>query len=93
MNENEKKTHPQGGDVLKLITIHEFLDEAQSFLVLLLLLQTIPVRSRAILGQHLGKGLISSIAIEINKFCRTILTSWDPVNTAFRMLTPIGGCG
>ena len=68
-----RRTHPQSGDVFKLIAIHEFLDKAKSFVVFLLLLQPIPVESRSILGQHLSKYLISSISIEICKFFRITL--------------------
>ena len=53
LRSKEKTAHPESGDILKLITIHELLDEAESLVVLLLLLQAVPVRSRAILGQHL----------------------------------------
>ena len=46
-----KRAHPKSGDVFKLVAIHEFLDEAKSFVVLLLLLQPITVRSLPIMKE------------------------------------------
>ena len=61
--------HPQSGDVFKLVAIHEFLDEAKSFVVLLLLLQPITVGSRPILGKHLHKSFPQmQLKIGVNSF-------------------------
>ena len=59
--------HPQSADVFKLVAIHEFLDEAKSFVVLLLLLQPITVGSRPILGKHLNKSFYQN-QFKIGKF-------------------------